>query len=125
MKLGEQAYFIPRTLNQVFPLVKNVSRISRGQPLSFLLDHADFRAARMHTSLLDEWTNQPILQRPQPTDADWYLAAALLVSLPGQRAASVAGFDLSLRCGDETRRMLRTGQGDVGAGGGPEFKIGR
>ena len=100
---------------------------SGGHILRDLLDHADFRAARMHTSLLDEWAlaASPILQRPKPTDADWFLAAALLVSPPGQRAASVAGFDLSLRCGDETRRMLRTGQGDVGAGGGPEFKIGR
>ncbi|MBK7001076.1 MAG: hypothetical protein IPH35_14210 [Rhodoferax sp.] len=48
-----------------------------GRFLRDLLDHADFRAARMHTSLLDEWATQPILQRPQPSDADWFLAAAM------------------------------------------------
>ncbi|MBK7001064.1 MAG: acetyl-CoA carboxylase biotin carboxylase subunit [Rhodoferax sp.] len=78
---------------------------TNGRFLRDLLDHSDFRAARMHTSLLDDWATQPILQRPKPCDADWFLAAALLVSPPGQRAASVAGFDLSLRCGDDTRRL--------------------
>ena len=78
-----------------------------------LIDHADFRAARLHTALLDEWTaaGTALLQRPEPNDELWCLAAAVAVGR-GARPASVAGFDLSLECGT-ARRTLRV---ELGAG---------
>jgi geranyl-CoA carboxylase alpha subunit len=62
----------------------------------------------MHTALLDEWAagDEPILKRPQPTDADWQLAATLFGGRSGWRADSVASFDLTLACGDDTRKVM-------------------
>ena len=79
---------------------------NNGRFLRDLLDHERFRTATMHTALLDEWAvgDESILKRPQPTDADWQLAATLFASQPGWRAESVASFDLTLCCGDETRK---------------------
>jgi geranyl-CoA carboxylase alpha subunit len=78
-----------------------------------LIDHPSFRAAQMHTALLDEWaaSDEQLLQRPKPDDELWCLAAAVAVGR-GARPASVAGFDLSLECG-AARRTLRV---ELGAG---------
>ena len=72
-----------------------------------LLDHERFRSATMHTTLLDEWLDgdEAILQRPQPDEADWQLAAAVFAGNPDWRPASVAGFDLTLTCGEQTRKI--------------------
>ncbi|MCC9645686.1 carbamoyl-phosphate synthase subunit L [Rubrivivax sp. JA1029] len=45
-----------------------------------LLAHPDFTGARMTTTRLDEWAaaGEPLLRRPQPPEAVWQLAAALL-----------------------------------------------
>lgn len=84
--------------------------VNNGRFLRDLVRHPDFRAARLHTGLLDEWAlnGEPLLQRPSPREEDWVLAAALL-ALPegeGERplSATLASFDLSLRHGGQQRR---------------------
>ncbi|MCF8179573.1 MAG: 3-methylcrotonyl-CoA carboxylase [Sulfuritalea sp.] len=96
---------------------------TNGRFLRDLINHDRFRTASLHTALLDEWVTEgeAILKRPQPTDADWQLAAALFAGQSGWRSASVAGFDLTLICGDETKRLriasegycLKVGDGDT------------
>jgi geranyl-CoA carboxylase alpha subunit len=85
---------------------------TNGRFLRDLLDHQRFRSATMHTAQLDEWAaeGETILHPQPPTEADWRLAAALFAGEPGWRASSVAEFDLTLVCGDETRRT-RVGAG--------------
>jgi geranyl-CoA carboxylase alpha subunit len=86
--------------------------------LRALLDHPAFREARMHTALLDQWLidGEPLLQRPVPDNVSWCLAAAALVRRQGSgwRLSSVAAFDLSLRCGEQTQSLrvhsLTTGE---------------
>jgi geranyl-CoA carboxylase alpha subunit len=92
---------------------------TNGRFLRDLLNHDSFRQARMHTALLDEWAadGETILQHPLPQEADWQLAVALIAGdggprrgIPvtqseGLRPASVAGFELTLTCGKETRRV--------------------
>ena len=80
---------------------------TNGRFLRDLVEDESFRAAQMHTALLDEWaaSGAAILQRPQPSAADWQLAAALFAGQPGWRPDSVADFDLRLHCGDEVRTM--------------------
>ncbi len=80
---------------------------NNGRVLRDLLDHERFRGASLHTALLDEWAagDEPILQGPRPTEDDWQLAAALFAGQSGWRPASVADFELTLSCGDETRRV--------------------
>jgi geranyl-CoA carboxylase alpha subunit len=93
---------------------------TNGRFLRDLLDHEGFRSATMHTTLLDEWfeRGEDILQRPRPEESDWQLAAAVVAGPrsgvpgvqsnagePGWRAGSVASFDLTLTCCDETRRI--------------------
>ncbi|WP_308194077.1 biotin carboxylase N-terminal domain-containing protein [Pelomonas sp. CA6] len=79
-----------------------------------LLRGEDFRAARLHTTLLDEWAAQghALLRRPEPNDQDWLLAAALRAqpeSTPTGPAATLggprAGFELTLRQRDTRRRF--------------------
>jgi geranyl-CoA carboxylase alpha subunit len=90
-----------------------------------LLDHPAFREARMHTALLDQWLNdgEPLLQRPVPDDAAWCVAAAALVRRQGSswRPSSVAAFDLTLRCGEQTQALrvdsLATGELHLTLGG--------
>jgi geranyl-CoA carboxylase alpha subunit len=81
---------------------------NNGRFLRDLLDHERFRSATMHTALLDEWAaaDEPILQAPRPTEEDWQLAATLFAGQSGWRSDSVACFDLTLNCGDETRRVM-------------------
>jgi geranyl-CoA carboxylase alpha subunit len=85
---------------------------NNGRFLRDLLDHARFRGATMHTALLDEWASEreAILQRPQPIEGDWQLAAALFAGPSGWRPDSVASFDLMLACGKENRKA-RVGAG--------------
>jgi geranyl-CoA carboxylase alpha subunit len=54
--------------------------VNNGRFLRDLIRHPAFRAAWLHTGLLDEWAlnGDALLQRPQPADADWLVAAALL-----------------------------------------------
>jgi geranyl-CoA carboxylase alpha subunit len=84
--------------------------------LADLLRHPDFRAAHMTTTRLDEWleAGAPILQRPQPDDATWALAAAAVALRDGhpRRSGGVAAFDLALRCGDAMRTLRVRLHGD-------------
>ncbi|MDP2825987.1 MAG: biotin carboxylase N-terminal domain-containing protein [Sulfuritalea sp.] len=100
---------------------------TNGRFLRDLLNHDRFRAAQMHTTLLDEWavSGAAVLQRPQPAEADWQLAAAVFAGdagprsgVPGTqcagwRATSVAGFDLTLDCNGETRTLRIESMGDA------------
>ena len=47
-----------------------------------LLDHPQFRAARMHTATIDQWMQdgEPLLQAPQADAPTWALAAAALAA---------------------------------------------
>ena len=84
--------------------------------LADLLRHPDVVQARMTTTRLDEWLDAgaPILQRPQPDDAAWALAAAALALRDGHpwRSGGVAAFDLALRCGDAARTLRVQLHGD-------------
>jgi geranyl-CoA carboxylase alpha subunit len=85
---------------------------NNGRFLRDLLDHEHFRSATMHTALLDDWAagEEPILKRPQPTETDWQLAAAVLAGPPGWRATSVEEFELTLACDGDVRKV-RVGAG--------------
>jgi len=87
---------------------------NNGRFLRDLLDHERFRSATMQTALLDDWTagDQPILNRPSPTEADWQLAAAVFGGRGGSRPASVTTFDVTMICGDDTR-TLKVGAGST------------
>jgi geranyl-CoA carboxylase alpha subunit len=88
---------------------------NNGQFLRDLLAHPAFVAARMHTTLLDEWAAdcEPLLVAPAISDATWRLAAAVLASRDGgsRRPASVAAWDLLLQAGDERRTIRVQPQG--------------
>ena len=81
-----------------------------GRFLRDLLNHAQFTAAQLTTTRLDEWaaSGEPLLQRPAVPEAAWRIAAAVLGGKPvdGVRPASVNAFDLTLDC-DGERRTLR------------------
>ena len=81
---------------------------NNGRLLRDLLQHPRFTAATIHTALLDEWlaAGEPLLQRPAPPEDAWRIAAAVFARDAAGRPASVAGFDLTLQCG-EHRRTLR------------------
>jgi len=81
-----------------------LSPVNNGRFLRDLILHPEFRESRLHTSRLDEWAPA----RPQPSEADWRLAAALLALGDGQgpalpRPAGVASYTLSLRQGQAQR----------------------
>jgi geranyl-CoA carboxylase alpha subunit len=84
--------------------LKNNARFLRD-----LLGCDEFRQAQMSTTMLDEWqaNGAPLYQAAVPSDELWCMAAALRVlhSGAGWRPASVAGFELRLRCGGEERRV--------------------
>ena len=90
-----------------------------GRFLADLLDHADFRGARMTTTRIDEWAGQGAapLQRPAPDDEAWCVAAAAfaLQHGAGWRADSVAAFDLPLGSDAGEHRTLRVRPGRDGA----------
>jgi len=89
--------------------------VNNGRFLRDLIQHPDFRAARMHTSLLDDWAvaGEPLLQRPQPSDTDWLIAAALLAlpedeaSVSASLSVPLSSFDLKLKHDDEGERRYR------------------
>jgi geranyl-CoA carboxylase alpha subunit len=84
---------------------------NNGRFLAELLDHEDFRHARLHTGSLDEWT----LAAPQPEQADWLSAAALLLldeTPAAARPASVGSVDFSLQHEDARRHWRATTDGD-------------
>ena len=83
---------------------------TNGRLLRDQVNHDSFRNATMHTTQLDEWAvgGEAILQRPQPSEADWQLAAAVFAGDTGWRATSVADFDLTLACDGETRKLRIT-----------------
>ena len=101
--------------------------VNNGGFLRALLLHPEFRESRLHTARLDEWT--PPL--PEPAEADWLIAAALLVlgegESAGPRPAGLARYGLTLRHRDQQRHWR------VGASGrrvqvdehGVEFLDGR
>jgi len=77
-----------------------------------LLGDPAFVQAQLHTTTLDEWAEQgaALLQRPQPEEADWLIAAALLLQpAAGQAAAArpagLAAFDLTLQCAARSRLL--------------------
>ena len=73
-----------------------------------LLQHPSFTDGTLTTDTLDTWAVQghALLQRPVVPEWLWRVAAALRAGpAPALRPASVAGFDLTLRCGDETRQL--------------------
>ena len=77
--------------------------VNNGGFLRSLLLHPEFRECRLHTARLDEWT--PPL--PEPDEADWLIAAALLVlgegESAGSRPAGLARYGLTVRHGDQVR----------------------
>ncbi|MES2104299.1 MAG: biotin carboxylase N-terminal domain-containing protein [Pseudomonadota bacterium] len=84
---------------------------NNGRFLRDLINHEDFRQAKMTTTLLDTWSAQgeALLVRPVAGDEAWCVAGAILAAGQqgmGARADSVAAFDLALNC-DERRRSLR------------------
>lgn len=83
---------------------------NNGRFLADLLNHPDFREARLHTGTLDQWqqAGAALLQRPPASDAVWALAAAVLAVQSGcnWRADSVAAYDICLQC-DERVQTLR------------------
>ena len=80
---------------------------NNGRFLRDLVNHADFKHSRLTTSTLDEWAAgaAPLLQRPAPPEAAWRVAAALLAPRADHRPASVASFELELRCQGEGRTI--------------------
>ena len=75
--------------------VRNNARFLRD-----LLDHPDFRAARMHTTTIDQWMQdgEPLLKAPQADANTWALAAAALVAQTSGafRPDSVAAWSTTL-----------------------------
>jgi len=83
---------------------------NNGRFLRDLLHSEAFTRAELTTAMLDDWSahGAPILQRPQPDDAAWLIAAAARATRDGHgwRPASVSRYDLLLAC-DGTQRPLR------------------
>ena len=97
--------------------------VNNGRFLHDLLGHAAFAHAMLHTTLIDDWAAQaePLLQRPQPDDAAWLIAAAACAlrdveagasALP-LRPASVAAWQLTLCCQGQTRTFTVLPQGEL------------
>jgi geranyl-CoA carboxylase alpha subunit len=82
---------------------------NNGRFLRDLLQHEAFTRAELTTSMLDDWSAQgaTIVQRPQPDDAAWLVAAAARATRDGHgwRPASVSRYDMALAC-DGTQRTL-------------------
>jgi geranyl-CoA carboxylase alpha subunit len=88
---------------------------NNGRFLRDLINHPQFTAAQLSTTRLDEWAAATgnaapaLMQRPQPDDETWALAAALLsgpACTPSiTRPASVARHDLTLLCDGHTRTL--------------------
>jgi geranyl-CoA carboxylase alpha subunit len=96
-----------RRLTRALEEVPLLGLRNNGRFLRDLVNHPQFSAAQLTTTRLDEWAaaGEPLLLRPQPSDEAWRIAAALLAGTSAQRPASVAAFDLSLRCEGQVRRL--------------------
>ena len=71
-----------------------------------LLQCPAFGDGTMTTATLDAWAAEgaPLLQRPEPPEAAWRLAAALQAGPePALRPAGLRGFDITLQCQGHTR----------------------
>ncbi|GGC70010.1 acetyl/propionyl/methylcrotonyl-CoA carboxylase subunit alpha [Undibacterium terreum] len=84
---------------------------NNGRFLRDLVNHEDFKHARMTTTLLDTWSanGEALLKRPVAPDETWCTAAAILAAGEqgmGARADSVAAFDIKLDS-DGLQRSLR------------------
>jgi geranyl-CoA carboxylase alpha subunit len=77
---------------------------NNGTFLRDLIDHPEFREAKLHTTRLDEWLDNgdAILQAPQPTAQDWALVATLLAD-PNKHGAALS---IKLSCGAAQERIL-------------------
>ena len=108
---------------------------NNGRFLRDLIRHPAFTGAEMHTATIDDWAEagEPLLRAPLPDAALWSLAAAVRAlgstgfgdnqGAVGQRAESVATWDLRLACGDETRVFRVQAEGrsvQVGSGAGAD-----
>ena len=80
---------------------------NNGRFLQDLVNHPQFAAAQLTTTRLDEWLadGEALLQRPQPPEAAWRIAAALRAMPARGRPASVASFDVTLACQGATRTL--------------------
>ena len=86
---------------------------NNGRFLRDLLQHPQFTAAELTVTRLDEWAagaaagagDNPLLQRPAPSEATWRLAAALSSPAAPGRPVSVAQHDLTLQCQGQTRTL--------------------
>ena len=93
---------------------------NNGRFLADLVNHPAFRGAAMTTASIDQWQDcgEALLQRPQPDELTWSLAAAVFASQHGAgwRADSVAAFDIPLHCGEitQTLRVHPDLRGNVG-----------
>jgi acetyl-CoA carboxylase biotin carboxylase subunit len=98
-----------RRLTRALADVPLIGLRHNGRFLRDLLQHPQFRAAAMTTTRLDEWaeSGEPLLQRPEPSDEAWQLAAALRAHAgsAAARPASVARFELTLACDGEHRTL--------------------
>ncbi|MBK6636315.1 MAG: ATP-grasp domain-containing protein [Rhodocyclaceae bacterium] len=77
---------------------------NNGTFLRDLIDHPEFREAKLHTTRLDEWldNSDAILQAPQPTAQDWAIVATLLAD-PNKHGAALS---IKLSCGAAQERIL-------------------
>ena len=108
-----------RRLTRALESVPLLGLPNNGRFLRDLVNHPQFVAAQMSTTRLDEWAAatgdaaQALMQRPQPDEATWQLAAALLSAPAGaesaSRPASVAQHDLTLVCNGHTRTLRAPG----------------
>ncbi|MEN9538726.1 MAG: hypothetical protein RLZZ126_961 [Pseudomonadota bacterium] len=98
---------------------------NNGAYLRDLLDTPEFRMARMHTALLDEWLEQghALYQGPETDNDLWALAAALFATRTTHSTAcqtevwrprSVSAWDMHLQCGSDHRSLrVEPGSGGV------------
>ena len=103
-----------RRLTRALEALPLIGLRNNGRFLRDLINHPQFTAAQLTTTRLDEWAAQPadapeaLLQRPEPPERAWRLAAALLAGHEGsfgQRPASVSTFGISLHCQGQTRAL--------------------
>ena len=72
-----------------------------------LLQSPQFGAAEVRTDMLDAWHahGHALLQRPQPDDQAWRIAAALMAGRPGWRPDSLTRYSLTLSCQGPHRQL--------------------
>jgi geranyl-CoA carboxylase alpha subunit len=103
-----------RRLTRALEDVPLIGVRNNGRFLRDLVNHPQFVASQLTTTRLDEWAagTEPLLQRPNPPDSLWALAAAVLAGSAEGKPRSVAGFDVTLSCQGQSR-TLRTPVADL------------